>query len=77
MKKKLLTLLMFGAIAASLTACGNKAETEASATTETVTESIIETQETTAPTESETETITETEQWVYPKDCVNLQTDVR
>lgn len=61
MKKKLLTLLMLGAIAASLTACGGEAETEASATTETVTESITETQETTAPTESETEIETETE----------------
>lgn len=61
MKKKLITLLMLGAIAASLTACGGKAETEASATTETVTESITETQEITAPTESETETASESE----------------
>ncbi len=57
MKKKLLTLLIFGALSASLMACGDSAEAETTISSEIITE----TQETTAPTESTTETVTETE----------------
>lgn len=73
MKKKLLTLFMLTAVAASLTACGGSSETESLVSTEPITET---SQPTESLAETESETALETESESIPETELKTENEI-